>query len=327
MVNTNNPPQLQMGLLRQWDRTMGLKESIARYVKSGDVVLDAGCGTGVLSLLAVQAGASKVVAIDSYDLQIAKEIALENNAAYAIEFVQADLQEVDLLKTTLDDNQFDVIIAMLYSGHPRFDRHQITLKQELVKRYLAPHGIVIPNQIKFIAYGCDWATHDFSQYCLEAARYVRDLERQWGIKLQTFNHYLENLTTGDDLGVTIRNNNAYKKNDILFQYSSPDRLDRPLAKMLSQATLVANINYENDEKNLFPETIKFDITETGRLTAIIWVRELLHNGLLISSRESASLVREPLWLNQGEKCIAKFDDIWQTTNVISVTKSDEINNE
>jgi len=34
---------------------MGLKESIAKHVKS---VLDARCGTGVLSLLTLQAGAS-----------------------------------------------------------------------------------------------------------------------------------------------------------------------------------------------------------------------------------------------------------------------------
>jgi SAM-dependent methyltransferase len=315
MMNTNKPPQLQLGLLRQWDRTMGLKESIAKHVKSGDVVLDAGCGTGVLSLLALQAGASKVVAIDNNDLSLAKAIAHENNWSHAIEFIQTDLREFDLSSTTA--NQFDVILAMLYSGHPRFDRHQMTLKHAMVEKYLAPHGTIIPHQIRWFAYACDWARHDFSQYCSEASRYIHDLERQWGLKFQTFRHYFE--TEADDLGVMVHDADVYEK-AVSFQYRSYDRLERSNARMLSQPTLVADVHYEKG-KTWFPENITFDITEPGRMTTIIWVRELLHDGLLISSRETASLVRQPLWLNQGEQCIAMLDDIWQQTNVVSVTKS------
>ena len=323
-MNQNDPPQLQLGLLRSSDRTLGLKESISKSVKSGDVVLDAGCGTGLLSLLALQAGASKIIAIDSYDLQLAKAIAMENNAADAIEFVQADLRELDLSTTSLGNNKLDVIIAMLYSGHPRFDRDQVILKQSIVNRYLAPDGIVIPNQVRFWAYPCDWADHDFSQYCLESERYVRDIEQQLGIKLQAFNHYLQKIT-GDDLGVMIRNINVYSGNNILFPHSSPDRLERSMSRILSKPLLVADINYQNrNNGNSFPENITFDITETGRITAIIWVRELLHNDLLISSREVASLVRQPLWLHQGEKCVARLDDIWQATNVVSIDNTSDI---
>ncbi len=313
-MNTNKSPQLQLGLLRQWDRTMGLKESLAKHVKSGDVVLDAGCGTGVLSLLALQAGASKVVAIDSYDLSMAKAIAHENNWSHAIEFIQSDLQEFDLPMTAA--NQFDVILAMLYSGHPRYDRHQISLKHAIIEKYLAPHGAIIPHQVKWLGYACDWAVHDFSQYCSEASRYVYDLERQWGLKFQTFRNYFESEI--DDLGAMVHDIDVYKKST-LFQYRSHDRLERPNARMLSQPTLVADVHYEKG-KMLFPEKIIFDITESGRMTAIIWVREILHDGLLISSRETASLVRQPLLLNNGEQCIAMFDDIWQQTNVVSVTK-------
>jgi len=299
-MNTNQPPQLQLGLLRQWDRTMGLKESIAKHVKSGDVVLDAGCGTGVLSLLALQAGASKVVAIDSNDLSLAKAIANENNWSHAIEFIQTDLREFDLSST----KQFDVILAMLYSGHPRFDRHQMTLKHAMVEKYLAPHGTIIPHQIRWFAYACDWAKHDFSQYRSESLRYVHDLERQWGLKFQTFRDYFE--TEADDLGVMVHDADVYE-NAVSFQYRSYDRLERSNARMLSQPTLVADVHYEKG-KTWFPENITFDITEPGRMTTIIWVRELLHDGLLISSRETASLVRQPcsIKVNNVLPCLMIF---------------------
>ena len=87
-------------------------------------------------------------------------------------------------------------------------------------------------------------------------------------------------------------------------------------------TFVSKVDYTKN-KIPFPESITFNITTRGRMTAIIWVRELLHNDLLISSRETASLVRTPLWLEQGDQCTATLDTLWQQTNAISVIKHPE----
>jgi SAM-dependent methyltransferase len=55
------------------------RRAISAVVKSGDVVLDLACGTGVLGLLAMKAGAAKVYQVDhSAMIQIARDVACAN---------------------------------------------------------------------------------------------------------------------------------------------------------------------------------------------------------------------------------------------------------
>ena len=50
-----------------------------RHLFEGKTVVDVGCGTGVLSIFAAKAGASKVFGIDCADIAFkAKEIVIEN---------------------------------------------------------------------------------------------------------------------------------------------------------------------------------------------------------------------------------------------------------
>lgn len=67
----------------------------ALTVQPGDVVVDAGCGSGILAIVAAKLGASKVYGVDAASRTI--EIASENAAAHGVtektEFFEGDLFE------------------------------------------------------------------------------------------------------------------------------------------------------------------------------------------------------------------------------------------
>lgn len=75
-------------------RMSAYREAITRVVKPGDVVVDAGTGTGVLALLAAQAGAAQVVGIENSDLASLAEAIFSANQVQG-EVIRGDFARVD----------------------------------------------------------------------------------------------------------------------------------------------------------------------------------------------------------------------------------------
>jgi hypothetical protein len=77
--------------------TAGATTTSAGAVAAGPVVLDVGCGTGVLSLFSVQAGARRVVAVDASGIiEDAREIATANGLDGSVAFLRGKAEEVDV---------------------------------------------------------------------------------------------------------------------------------------------------------------------------------------------------------------------------------------
>ena len=91
-------------------------ELIEENINKDDHVLDIGCGSGILSIIAAKLGAKKVIGVDIDDtaVKVAKENIEENNENHKIDIRQGDLMEVVDSKANLivANIMADVIINM-----------------------------------------------------------------------------------------------------------------------------------------------------------------------------------------------------------------------
>lgn len=114
--------------------------ALRKVVRPGDVVIDIGAGTGIFSLLACRAGASRVYAIEPNDaIALAREIAAANGYADRITFIQEFSTRVTLAETA------DVVVSDLHGVLPGFDGHLNTVI-DARRRFLSPGGRLLPKR-------------------------------------------------------------------------------------------------------------------------------------------------------------------------------------
>lgn len=116
-----------------------LHNAIFHKVHPGDVVVDAGSGTGVLGMLAVQAGARKVycVELNEEHIEVIEQNARRNGFSDSIVAIHGDSTEIDLPEPV------DVIVSEVIScGF--FYEPQLQIIANL-KRFLKPGGSIIPG--------------------------------------------------------------------------------------------------------------------------------------------------------------------------------------
>jgi len=112
----------------------------------GKVVLDVGCGTGILSMFASKAGAKHVYGIDcSTIIHTARQIIKDNGFEDQITLIQAKMEDVEL------PCKVDIIISE-WMGYALL--YESMLDTVLVARdkWLNPDGIIMPD--KAIMYMC-----------------------------------------------------------------------------------------------------------------------------------------------------------------------------
>jgi protein arginine N-methyltransferase 1 len=122
------------------ERFAAYSQAIKQAVRPGDSVLEIGCGPGLFALLACQAGARKVYAVDSEEIvYFARELAVANGFADRMEFIQSDSRKVQL------PERVNVIVSDIRGSLPFFG-HAIASIEDARQRFLAPSGRLIPQR-------------------------------------------------------------------------------------------------------------------------------------------------------------------------------------
>ena len=142
-----------LGYVADRTRLESFRTAIAQVLRPGDRVADLGCGSGVLGLLCLQAGASRVYAIDATAMiEVARQTMTRAGLAGRCTFVHAQSHRATL------PEQVDVVICD-HVGYFGFDYGIVHTMQDARRRFLAPGGRVIPGRIRLeiAAVECDAA--------------------------------------------------------------------------------------------------------------------------------------------------------------------------
>ena len=128
--------------LHDVQRTRMWKEAIEDVVQPGDVVIDAGSGTGIMGVFAALAGASKVYCIELHPrfVTLIEHLAVRNNLQDVIEVIHADASKVEV------PQQADVLICeLLCTG--QFFEPQVQVVNHL-RQFLKPGAAMIPRRVR-----------------------------------------------------------------------------------------------------------------------------------------------------------------------------------
>lgn len=117
-------------------------KALTETVKPGDVVLDLGAGTGILSMMACQAGAARVYAIEHNPAvaAVARRLIRDNHFEDRIVLLEGDVHAIRL------GEQVDVIASETLGTFGTDEG--IAEMMQVQARHLAPYGRVVPERLR-----------------------------------------------------------------------------------------------------------------------------------------------------------------------------------
>ncbi|CAD5113552.1 DgyrCDS2716 [Dimorphilus gyrociliatus] len=114
-----------------------------KHLFKDKVVLDVGCGTGILSIFAAQAGAKKVIGIEySNVIESAQKIVDANKFQDKIILIKGKVEEVELPE---EFKQVDIIVSE-WMGYSLFYESMLNTVIFARDKWLKPGGLIFPDK-------------------------------------------------------------------------------------------------------------------------------------------------------------------------------------
>jgi protein arginine N-methyltransferase 3 len=164
---TLTTPDIHETMLKDTVRTDAYRDFIYanKDLFKGKVVLDIGCGTGILSMFCAKAGAAKVLAVDNSDiLDKARENIFNNGLDNIITCIKGKIEEV-----TLPVDKVDIIVSE-WMGYCLLYEAMLPSVFFARDRYLKPDGLLVPSHSSM------WvAPVSDAEYVAESINFWRDV--------------------------------------------------------------------------------------------------------------------------------------------------------
>jgi len=130
-------------MLKDEVRTLTYRNSMYhnRHLFKDKIVLDVGCGTGILSMFAAKAGAKKVYGVEMSNIvESAKKIVKQNKLDGVVEIIQGKVEEI-----TLPVEKVDIIISE-WMGYCLFYESMLDTVLYARDKWLDTNGMLFPDR-------------------------------------------------------------------------------------------------------------------------------------------------------------------------------------
>ncbi|XP_073986426.1 arginine methyltransferase 1 isoform X2 [Rhodnius prolixus] len=132
-------------MLKDEVRTLTYRNSMYhnKHLFKDKIVLDVGCGTGILSMFAAKAGAKKVIGIECSNIvEYARRIVADNDLSHIITIVKGKVEQVSLPEGI---DKVDIIISE-WMGYCLFYESMLDTVVFARDKWLKPDGLLFPDR-------------------------------------------------------------------------------------------------------------------------------------------------------------------------------------
>ncbi len=233
-------PAAHISMLNDENRTKKYLEAISEVVNSGDVVIDLGSGTGILSIAAVKAGAAKVFALEETSIgHCARTLISSNHVADRIQLVKGRSTEINI------PERANVLVSEIIGAEP-LDESILQSTLDARRRMLTENARYIPHRIRI-----------FGQ--------LLQLDEQFLERHQFRRLTLEKWTEAYDIDFSALLNTSYRNNYRIT--AAGDDIRR--AKPLSEPTLLADIDLTQLNSDTIDNKVRFAINSDGNANGAV----------------------------------------------------------